>query len=72
MDDNGEFIQWGWQESDDHWNDNAVQTFPGLPYNWDMLPGENIAFELRAAPVPTSLVLLASGLLGFVSLRRRS
>lgn len=72
VDDNGEFIQWGWQESDDHWNDNAVQTFPGNPFLWDMLPGEDMAFELNAVPVPTSLLLMASGLLGFVCIRRKS
>jgi hypothetical protein len=71
VDDNKEPVQWGWQESVDHWNDNAVQTFPGNPFLWEMLPGEDMAFELKAVPVPPSLLLLASGIMGFVSLRRK-
>ncbi|MCD4736122.1 MAG: PEP-CTERM sorting domain-containing protein [Bacteroidales bacterium] len=72
VDRNGDPIQWGWQESGDHFTGNAVQTFPGNPFNWDMLPGEDMAFELKTVPVPTSLLLMASGLLGFISLRRKS
>jgi len=72
MNRNSDPVQWGWQESSDQWNANAVQIFPGNVFNWEMMPGEDMAFELKAVPVPTSLLLLASGLLGFVRLRRRA
>ena len=77
VDSDGSSIHWGWQESLDHWNDNAVQKgFPpgGLqPGWWHLLPGEDMAFELTSTsvPVPASVLLLGSGLLGLVGLRRR-
>jgi hypothetical protein len=71
----GEPIQWGWQESIDHWNDNAVQmSFPPNAITsswWHNIPGEDMAFEITVVPVPTTLLLLGSGLIGLIGFRRR-
>lgn len=71
VDPNGNPLQWGWQESMDHWNDNAVQQ--GFSQNgwWDLLPGEDMAFVLKPVPIPAPLILFGSGLLGLIGLRRR-
>jgi len=72
LDPNGDPIQWGWHESTDLWNDNAVQTGYS-PYGWwDFLPGEDMAFEIKVVPIPTTLLLLGTGLLGILGLKRRS
>lgn len=66
-------IQWGWQESKDElFGSNAVQIFPDNNFAWwDFQAGEDMAFAFKPVPVPSSLLLLASGVLGFISLRRR-
>jgi hypothetical protein len=69
--DNGGPVQWGWQESDDYWNSNAVQDFPGNPFSWDMLPGEDMAFELKPVPIPSSLLLLGAGIFGLAHLKKK-
>jgi len=75
IDPNGNPIQWGWHESYQHWNDNAVQMgFPpgGLnPGWWHYLPDKDMAFELKPVPAPTTLLLLGSGLISFILLRRK-
>lgn len=71
VDPGGDPLQWGWHESIDHWNDNAVQMGFSPTGWWDLLPGEDMAFELKAVPIPASLLLLGSGLIGLVGLKRR-
>jgi hypothetical protein len=76
VNDGTEPSQWGWQESWQHWNDNAVHKgFPpaGTPQPgwWHLNPGEDLAFEINLVPVPTTLLLLGSGLIGLIGFRRR-
>ncbi len=75
IDQGGAPVQWGWQESSDHWNGNAVHNFmPPLnpnPFLWDLLPGEDMAFELRTVPVPAAVWLFGSGLIGLIGVARR-
>jgi hypothetical protein len=71
VDSDGDPIQWGWHESKDHWNDNAVQMGYSPQGWWDLLPGEDMAFELQAVPIPSTLLLLGSGLAFLFRLRRR-
>jgi hypothetical protein len=65
-------IQWGWHESVDHWNDNAVQSgYTNYAFwGWDLLPDKDMAFELQVVPVPATLLLFGSGLLGLAGFRR--
>jgi hypothetical protein len=68
-------VQWGWQESWRWWNDNAVQ-MGAAPTDsdanwWHLRAGEDMAFEIHVVPVPTTLLLLGSGLIGLIGFRRR-
>jgi hypothetical protein len=71
VDPDGNPLQWGWHESTDHWNDNAVQMGFSPEGWWDLLPGEDMAFELQPVPIPSTLLLLGSGLTFLIRLRRR-
>ena len=64
-------LQWGWQESMDHWNGNAVQHGFSSKGWWDLLPGEDMAYKLNCVPIPPSLILFGAGCLGLIGLRRR-
>jgi hypothetical protein len=75
VNDDGAPIQWGWQESTDHWNDLAVQLseqFGPVVGTWTFLPGEDMAFELVMIPIPASVFLLGAGLIALIGIRRRS
>ena len=69
---NSEPIQWGWQNSTDHWSSNAVQKGfdpSGPPTGWWYeLPGQDMSFELDVIPLPSSISLLVLG--GLAMLRR--
>ena len=73
-------IQWGWHESSDHWNDNAVQHGPaawGPDYantQWVNLAPKDMAFQLTVPdiPEPATLGLISSGLIWIATARRRS
>ena len=71
VDPQGNPLQWGWQESVDHWNDNAVQIGYARQGWWDLLTGEDMAFETKAIPIPGAVWLLGAGLLGLLGLRKR-
>jgi hypothetical protein len=71
VDPGGNPIQWGWQESADHWGDSAVQIGYAQQGWWDLSPGEDMSFELKPVPVPPGILLLGSGLLGLIGMRRR-
>jgi len=68
-------LQWGWHESNNHWNDAAVQDFKGS--GWYALENNlyknDMAFELRTIPEPSGLIALASGVIGIagIIIRRR-
>lgn len=69
-------IQWGWHESVDHWNDNAVQDGPdawGPDYanqQWVNLSPKDMAFEL-SVPEPATMALMGSGLVWMAMAGRR-
>jgi hypothetical protein len=65
-------VQWGWQESEDHWNDAAVQDGPWyMPGSgWNSLYVKDMAFEL-SIPEPATMALLGCGLALMGMARRR-
>lgn len=68
---------WGWHESSQHFQDNAVQTDRNAPPPggnphlgpWNLLPGRDMAFEVITIPEPGALALSAL-LLGGLSITR--
>lgn len=75
---NPDTVQWGWHESLDHWNDNAVQHGPaswGIEYEntvWVNLAPKDMAFEL-SVPEPATMALLGFGTAAmFLGRRRRA
>lgn len=66
--------QWGWHESNIHWNDYAVQA-TGLDITDWYIPcgGHDMSFELTSVPEPGSFMALGSGLIGLIGfgVRRR-
>lgn len=71
VDPDGDPLQWGWQESVDHWNDNGVQSGFAQQGWWDLIPDEDLAFELKTVPLPASFMLFGSGLLALLGIRKR-
>jgi hypothetical protein len=71
LDPGGNPVQWGWQESVDSWNDNAVQIGYAPQKWWDKLPGENMAFGIKAVPIPGAIWILGAGLLGLLGFKKR-
>jgi hypothetical protein len=74
IDDDGKPIQWGWHEAETLWHDNAVQWdkfFNGGINNWNLLTNKDMAFEIEVVTIPTTLLLLGSGLLDILGLKRR-
>jgi hypothetical protein len=72
VDDGGNPYQWGWQESLEGWNADAVQIGYAPQGWWDLLPGENMSFQLTAVPIPGAMVLLLSGLAGLMGIKMRA
>lgn len=66
-------VQWGWQRAISENYPNAVQDFPDVdkPYSWDLLDGTDMAFELEAVPIPSTLLLLGGGLVGLAGVRKK-
>lgn len=70
---------WGWKYtfSGQDLGDNAVVTalaYPGQvswPETFQKIDGKNMAFELTTVPIPNAVLLLGSGLLGLIGIRRR-
>ena len=70
IDPNGNPIQWGWHESEVLIGDNAVQAgYSTIP--WDLIPTKDMAFELGVVPLPNTLLLVATGLIGILGMRRK-
>jgi hypothetical protein len=71
---------WGWETSDQHWNDDAVRMKYGGPYEKLVYPdghplagqSMDMAFEITTTvPIPAAVWLLGSGLIGLVGIRRK-
>ena len=75
IDHDGMPIQWGWHEAENLWHDNAVQWgtfFNGGMENWNILTDKDMAFQIEVVPIPTTLLLLGTGLLSILVLKRKS
>jgi hypothetical protein len=71
IDRDGNPIQWGWHQAEDFWRDNAVQAGYYKPIYWNLLPDKDMAFELEVVPLPNTLLLVASGLIGILGFKRK-
>jgi hypothetical protein len=71
IDPDGKPIQWGWHQAEDFWRDNAVQAGYYKPIYWNLLPDKDMAFELEVVPLPNTLLLVASGLIGILGFKRK-
>jgi hypothetical protein len=71
IDRDGKPIQWGWHEAENLWHDNAVQKGFHPLGCWDILTDKDAAFEIEVVPIPTTLLLMGTGLLGVLTLGRR-
>jgi hypothetical protein len=70
IDPDGNPIQWGWHESEVLIMDNAVQSgYSTIP--WDLIPSKDMAFELQVVPLPNTLLLVVTGLIGILGMRRK-
>jgi hypothetical protein len=70
IDPNGKPIQWGWHEAEDLWRGNAVQ-LGHCPIGWNLLTDKDMAFELEVVPIPNTLLLAATGLIGILGFKKR-